>query len=115
MKKSIAFNGKDVDCYTIQLCSYGETGDFEFIPSEPLNIEFKNVIEFMRNEVQRFRSASENFLMFEIGETEITFYQSGRMILENVKPAKNEAAMAVSEKILKIIEVNDKEKAKLKT
>ena len=105
MKKSIAFNGKHVDCYTIQLCSYGETGDFEFIPSEPLNIEFKKIIDRMRTKVQRFRSATEKFLMFELGETEITFYPSGRMILENVKPAHKETAMNVSEKILKIIEV----------
>ncbi len=106
MKKSITFNGENIDCYAIQLCSYGESGDFEFMPSEPLNIEFIKIINRIQAEVQRFRSATENFLMFQLGETEVTFYPSGRMILENVKPARKEIAMAVSEKILRIVEVN---------
>ncbi|MBD3287184.1 hypothetical protein GF337_00125 [candidate division KSB1 bacterium] len=105
MKKSIAFGNKNIECFAIQLCSYGESGDFEFMPSESLQLKFDEITQQMKEKVPNFRNATERFLMFQLREAQVTLYPSGRMILENVKPAQKQIAMEIGEKILKLADL----------
>jgi len=102
MRQQITHEGRQVELVVTNLCSYGDHGDYELFPSEPLDLQFDDLAGLIRNEGLMLKTASRRLLLFQLNEVEITLYPSGRMILENIRPNSYHVAMELGQKIIQM-------------
>lgn len=86
MKIEFSFLGNATVYCVITLCSYGDTGDYEAFPTVPLSINSRQFAESLRLsgcDAIRYNSTR---ISFKHGRMEMTVFESGRMLFEQVSP-----------------------------
>jgi hypothetical protein len=91
--------GETVNVYAIDLCHYGDRGDYEIFPDRGLGVDVEKLSEKLGAAGFELEYVSSEVLIFRRGETEYTAYPDGRLIIESLKPGSTaqaiEAASAV--------------------
>ena len=100
MKQTLLIQGHDILFYSINLCSYGDSGDYELFASQELDLDMQSVKERLKDEING--KWSEQAGQFSFKQVEVTIYCEGRIILEGVKPDTHQAAFELLKEILSI-------------
>ena len=86
MKIEFNFLGKSVIYCVVTLCSYGDTGDFQAFPTVPLSINPRQFAESLTSHGCYAIRYDSTRVSFKYGGMELTVFESGRMLLEQVSP-----------------------------
>lgn len=92
MRVDLAMHDRWVTYLVSTLCSYGDRGDFQAHPTEPLNLDLPRLAQHIAaNGAAGIRSDGVRILL-EWRGANVMLFSSGRMILENLRPARQTAA-----------------------
>lgn len=98
MKKSLRIVHREVQFYSINLCSHDDVGDYELFPVEKVKINIRKIIERLHDKADvKWSSMAAQFTYKKI---RISIYTEGRVILEGVKPDSHEEAFRFLEELL---------------
>ena len=100
MKIGLYLQDVKIDYYTMNLCSYGDHGDFELFPHEELDLNLFSYEKQWRMEDVSLDCMTEEVAFLKAGRVDVTLYRSGRMILESVMPDDEREAIRIGKKIL---------------
>jgi len=87
--------GIKVGVYCIELCHYGDRGDFEVFPDQKLDLDLLAYSSCLAGQGYDIDFKSKEVLIFKQGGVEFTLSSDGRLIIENLAPGSN--AQAVEE------------------
>lgn len=92
-------NGEEVIFTSVNLCTYGDTGDYELYPDYEMKLAVMSLKKhFEGDEIECL--ASELLVIVKCPDYEVTFYPSGRCILEQVEPPNHERAFEIYYELL---------------
>ena len=91
MKIEFSFLRKSVVYCVVTLCSYGDTGDFQAFPTVPLSINTRQFAESLTSYGCNAIRYDSTRVSFKYGGMELTVFESGRMLLEQVSPNSQQA------------------------
>jgi hypothetical protein len=101
VKTSAFYEGETINVYAVDLCHYGDRGDYEVFPDRELRLDVTRCaadlaaagyrVEYVAPEVSIFRDNSD---------TEFTMYPDGRLIVENLRPGSIEQAVDIAAAII---------------
>lgn len=100
MKQSLIVQGQEVLFYSINLCSYGDKGDYELFAERELDLNMQLVKR--RLKIGAGGKWSEQAGKFSFKRVEITIYNEGRVIMEGVSPDTHQAAFELLKEILSV-------------
>jgi hypothetical protein len=92
MRTPTNYNGERVTVYALELCHYGDRGDYEVFPYRELAVDIEKRAERLAAEGYELDYLSSEVVIFRRGETEYTAYPDGRLIIENLEPGSTEQA-----------------------
>ena len=99
MKIRALYRGETVAVYAVDLCHYGDRGDYEVFPDRELGIDIEKMSAELVAGGFELDYVSDEVLIFRRGNTEYTAYPDGRLIIESLRPGSTaqaiEAACAV--------------------
>lgn len=84
--------GSNHGLVVLELCSYGDSGDFQVLPRKALDMAL-NVIQERIAASGGKAVLSDGVLLAETGGTHISLYSDGRAVLEHVAPCSRQAAL----------------------
>jgi hypothetical protein len=91
--------GERVEFRILELCSYGDRGDYQVLPMRAFAPELDTVLkELSRN--QHRALLLEDALLANVNDVSITVYRDGRGILEGVRPDSPGAAWKVYRSVM---------------
>ncbi|GEM_PF-1542610 len=85
-------SGAGVGYVVLELCSYGDSGDFQVLPKSMVEIRLEDRVGWLTARGGR-AAVIEGVLLAEIGGTQISLYRDGRAVLERVTPCSKQAAL----------------------
>lgn len=86
------FEKPGVGFVVLELCSYGDSGDFQVLPRKVIEVRLEDCA--MRLTARGGRAAViDGVLLAETGGTHISLYSDGRAVLERVAPCSRQAAL----------------------
>lgn len=101
MKATTTYHGEKITVYAIDLCHYGDRGDYEVFPDRVLTLDVCTrsaqlagagfEIDYTSAEVSVFRDRYG---------TEFTMYPDGRLIVEGLRPGSPRQAFDAAAEIL---------------
>lgn len=100
MKQKVTLAGQTVTYYSINLCSYGDRGDYEVFPVEELDLKLSSLLKNL-DEATRGKWSNQA-AQFKLNGVAITMYREGRAIFEGVRPDHHETAFGLLKEILSI-------------
>ena len=100
MKAEATWHGQRLTVYVINLCYYGEEGDFEVFPNRPLDLKLPDVALLLAERGYALEQVDAQVVIFHADDAEYTLYDEGRLIVEHLKPGTPENALAVAAAIL---------------
>lgn len=100
MKIQLSYTNKKVSYCIITLCSYGDYGDYEAFPTVPLNLNSKLLAGSLQSTCGDSLRFNKSRLVAKFMQADITVFESGRMILENISPDSQKAAGIVIQALL---------------
>ena len=92
--------GKGVSLYCINLCSWGDSGDWEVFPSEELTLPIKELVAILSEKGWTVVASGETVILAGQGQQKITLFRSGRIIIERVRPDRKDIALHIASDIL---------------
>ena len=99
MKLPALYRGERVTVYAIDLCHYGDRGDYEVFPDRELAVDIEKMSEEWKAAGCELDYVSAEVVIFRREGTDYTAYPDGRLIIENLAPGSPaqavEAAAAV--------------------
>jgi len=101
MKTSTNYNGEKITVYVMELCHYGDRGDFEIFPDRELALDVEVKAGELRRRGYEVECALPEVLIFH-GDagTEFTLYTDGRLIVESLKPGSAAQALDVATAVI---------------
>lgn len=101
MKTAATYKGQAISVYAIELCHYGDRGDFEVFPDRELALDVEGKVGELETRGYDVECASPEVLIFH-GDagTELTLYPDGRLILEGLRPGSTAQAIEVAAAII---------------
>ena len=105
MKIGLYLQGAKIDYYTMNLCSYGDHGDYELFPGEDLRLDLFSYERQWKKEDVALDCMTEEVAFLKAGRVDVTLYRSGRMVLESVMPDDEREAIRIGKKILALKEM----------
>ena len=93
MRGTARFRGSDLTVYALELCFYGERGDYEVFPDRELGLDLNPLRDSCQKRGWPVEETGPGLLIFRDSEgTEYTLYPDGRLIIEGLKPGSHEQA-----------------------
>jgi hypothetical protein len=101
MKTSADYEGNKVTVYVLELCHYGDRGDFEIFPDRELDLDVEKKAGELENRGYNIECASPDVLIFH-GDAgmEFTLYPDGRLIVESLRPGSTAQAMDIAKAVI---------------
>ncbi len=100
MKSALNYNGDLVTIYSIELCHYGENGDYETFPDRELCLDLKKVVQNVDPASYTVEYIDDDVLLFNSDEVGFTLFRDGRLIIEGLSPGTGEQAIELATGIL---------------
>ena len=101
MKTTTKYGGEAVAVYAIDLCHYGDRGDYEVFPDRELALDVRARSADLAGAGFEIDYATEEVSIFRDGRgTEFTMYADGRLIVEGLRPGSPRQAFDVAAAIL---------------
>lgn len=76
----------------LELCSYGDSGDFQVLPRYRIEIRLEDSAKRLIMRGGR-AAVMDDVLLAELDGVQISLYSDGRAVLEQVRPCSKQAAM----------------------
>ena len=95
MKARGTYRNQTFDLVVINLCHYGDHGDYELLPSEELDLDLPALAGTLADHGCEIEGQSQNTLLLHDDRAILTIFQTGRMIIENVSPSTFEHAITI--------------------
>lgn len=83
----------------LELCSYGDSGDFQVLPRKRIELRLEDSVKWLTARGGR-AAVIEGVLLAEIGGTQISLYNDGRAVLERVTPCSRQVALELYHSLL---------------
>jgi hypothetical protein len=103
MRETLNYQDRSITLYCINLCSYGDSGDYELFPDEDMGILLIDQVKNLDNIGCSIVDVNESVGFLHLRGMEITLYPSGRMIIENVKPDDRLVAIETARNIFQAL------------
>lgn len=85
-------SGAGVGYVVLELCSYGDSGDFQVLPRKMIEIRLEDRVGRLTALGGR-AAVIDGVLLAAMSGTQISLYSDGRAVLERVKPCSKQAAL----------------------
>jgi hypothetical protein len=76
----------------LELCSYGDSGDFQVLPRKVIEVRLEDSVKWLTGLGGR-AAVIDGVLLAEMGGAQISLYADGRAVLERVSPCSRQAAL----------------------
>jgi hypothetical protein len=104
MNATLTINGKETVFIVLELCSYGDHGDYQILPTRAVSIGLDSIAECLK--LRGFPVAvKDNRLLSKIYDTDVMLFSSGRMVLESVRPDSKSAAWTIALSVLSSVPI----------
>jgi len=101
VKAAARFRGMALTVYALELCFYGERGDYEVFPDRELGLDLVPLGKGFADRGWAVDESGPEVIMFQDPEgTEYTLYPDGRLIIEGLKPGSPAQAWTQAQGIL---------------
>ena len=100
MRKDIIYNNSHLIVYVVNLCDYGDRGDYEVFCDHDLNVNLAEKTDGLINNGFSMEYEDSEVLIFKKEGTEFTFYADGRLIIEGLRPKDMEKALKIAAGII---------------
>jgi hypothetical protein len=101
VKAAARFRGIALTVYALELCFYGERGDYEVFPDRELGLDLESFGKGIADRGWDIEEGGTEVIMFREPEgPEYTLYPDGRLIIEGLKPGSPEQAWTQARGIL---------------
>jgi hypothetical protein len=94
MRTELVRAGKSVSYVILELCSYGETGDFQVLPRSAVSLQLDSILAGVREDRHQ-AGIADDVLLARLNGTSVSLYSDGRSVLERVAPCSGSAAWDV--------------------
>jgi hypothetical protein len=91
---------KGIQLFCVNLCSWGDSGDWEVFPAEELNLQLSSIVSIISDRGWKVAASNESVVLAESGERKITLFCSGRIIIEQVRPDNRDTALRIALEVL---------------
>lgn len=99
MKAEGVCRGERIEFRVLELCSYGEWGDYQVLPTAKISPALEAILnELLGNKCKAV--LAEDALLVEVDDVSVTLYKDGRGVLEGVRPDSPEAAWKVYRRVM---------------
>jgi len=101
MTGEVLFRGRSIRLIVMELCHYPEYGDYTVMPGEDLGLNLAATQQALRtcDELQ-FEGLQPPMLLLAKAHMPLTLYDTGRLLVENVRPDFPETALQAAQQIL---------------
>jgi hypothetical protein len=101
VKTTAIYEGEAINVYAVDLCHYGDRGDYEVFPDRELRLDVTRYADDLAAAGYRVEYVDAEVSIFrDNADTEFTMYPDGRLILENLRPGSIEQAFDVAALIM---------------
>lgn len=104
MRVPFAWRGRDLELVVINLCHYGESGDYEVFFTEDLGLDPRQAAALLHDQGYEVARPTARSVLVRDGGAELTIFDSGRIILENVRPGTFDDAIRLGRRALDILQ-----------
>lgn len=105
MKSTLVYRGDIVPIYSIELCHYGDNGDFEVFPVRDLGLDIGGITGWISERDYNITYADGEVAIFYRAGIYYTFCADGRLILEGLKPGTDEQALGIAIGLLSAFDI----------
>lgn len=91
MNSGFVNTGAGAEFAVLELCSYGDSGDFQVLPRNLIEIRLEDGVQWLTARGGK-AAVIDGVLLAEIGGAQVTLYSDGRAVLERVTPCCKQAA-----------------------
>ena len=107
MKLKLNYKGENLLLSTYNLCHIEGHGDYELFPSKPLALDLRVIAEKQKKYGWEIQGVDERIYMAKKGQVEVTLFPHGRVIIEQLIPDSDEAAMEIVKQMLEAEETKE--------
>jgi hypothetical protein len=100
VKLQLNYKGEPLLLSTYNLCHIEGHGDYELFPSKPLVLDLSAIAEKQKKQGWEIQGVDERIYMAKKGTVEVTLFPYGRVIIEQLIPDTDEAALDIVKQIL---------------
>jgi hypothetical protein len=94
MNAELLRRGDQLSFVVLELCSYGETGDYQVLPRKALNLELAAILQGVLADNHKAVLADDEFMAL-LDSTSVIMTAEGRAVFEGVKPSTKQAAWSL--------------------
>ena len=100
MKSVLNYNGNPITIYSIELCHYGENGDYEAFPDRELHLDLNKMVQETGFANYIVEYIDDDVLIFNRDDVGFTLFSDGRLIIESLSPGTDEQAIELAAGII---------------
>jgi hypothetical protein len=96
------YRDRPIELATVNLCHYGNYGDYELFPSEELDLDLQILAAMLIERGYEVKGQSPKAMLVRDNQAMLTLFPTGRMIIEHVKPSTYDEASCIGCRMLEI-------------
>ena len=102
MKIVLNYKGEKLLLSSYNLCHIEGHGDYELFPDKKLVLDLPAIAARQEKKKWEIQGVDERILMLRKGQVEVTLFPYGRIIIEQLTPDTDDAAIAIVKQILEV-------------